>query len=103
MLVNTKLRVILKCLSSAAISLKYARKQACMSVCVCLDVCVLFCRYTYLGYGLKKDYIMFGKLFFLGEFILQTEKYLTVFTGYYRLYNISLYIYSNVLLKNLRF
>ena len=40
---------------------------------------------------------MFGQLFFLGEFIiLQTEKYLTVITGYYRLYNISLYIYTQM-------
>ena len=36
---------------------------------------------------------MFGKLFFLVKFIiLCTEKYLTVITGYYRLYNTSLYI-----------
>ena len=30
-----------KCLSSAVIFFKCAREHACMSVCVCLDVCII--------------------------------------------------------------
>ena len=42
----TELRVIVKCLSSAIISFKYAREHACISVCVCVQMCV----YYFVGY-----------------------------------------------------
>ena len=43
---------------------------------------------------------MLEKLFFLGNFItLQTGKCLTVITGYYRFYNISLYILKRFVKK----
>ena len=42
MLVNTELRVIVKCLSNAVISLNYARKHECMSVFACVWMCVYY-------------------------------------------------------------